>query len=214
MDDTRPRGGQAALSLGSELGPQEWEGEPLRPYVQTAACIAPEGLCHWIFGGLWITDSHFAILWGGDCAGCCCWGEGVLTSSPAGCGSPWCIGVKEGQVDFMPLNTVPHRVGLEFMFISITAPPSMLPVTSACSSCPCMWSAPAALCGAPPCPPLLQLLLFRAWRCLGCRSWRVWLCLFIYSKIVLMGTGTGDGREAAPVPAEPRKLPWVHQYER
>lgn len=30
-------------------------------------------------------------------------------------------------------------------------------------------------CVPPPAPPPSQPLLFLAWRCLGCRGWRVWL---------------------------------------
>ena len=77
---------------------------------------------------------------------------------------------KEGLVDFVAREHGPPRTGLEFMFIFITAPPSMLPGlphTSACGVCllspctwsaargPCTWSAHSALHGA----PLPQLFL-------------------------------------------------------
>lgn len=65
------------------------------------------------------------------------------------------------------LNRVPHRVGGVMLISSLPAQhapcgcPMSLPVASACSSCPCMWSAPAPRVGPPGAHPS-QLLLFRA----------------------------------------------------
>lgn len=111
-----------------------------------------------------------------------------------------------------PLNTVPHRVGLAFTFIFMTAPPQ---------HAVCL-PPPAPACGQPLRPCVGPLDAHPSGGCFcsshgdawGCRGWQVWLCLFIYSTIVLGGTRRTAGCKAVLVPAESRTLPWNHQYEK
>ena len=129
---------------------------------------------------------------------------------------------KEGLGDLVAHEHGPPRTGLEFMFIFITAPPSMLlglPHTSACGVCllsPCTWSlhvvSPLGTARVPMTPTLLAWSLHGdAW---GCRGWQAWLCLSIYSEIDPLGTRRADGSETALVLVRFRKLPWDCQGEK
>lgn len=101
------------------------------------------------------------------------------------------------------LNRVPTGWGESCSFHPARPARSLrLSHESACGVCllllPLHVVSSCAPCGAPGCPPLSHLLPFRAWRCLGCRGRHVWLCLFIDSKVVLVGTDLMGVRQLRP----------------
>lgn len=93
------------------------------------------------------------------------------------------------------------------MLIFITAPPQhavcLLPPAPACGQplCPCVGPP-----GAHPSGGCFCSLHGDAW---GCRGWQVWLYLFIYSMIILVGTGELRGVRQFWCQLSPENCPGV-----
>lgn len=162
---------QAALSLGPQLGPGEGEGGPFSVIFRQQTAF-PKRVSPWICGVPGPpTPTSYSV--GG--AGALALPQAVVATGAAGA-------EEEGQVGLVGLEQGPSQGG-ELMLIFTPAPPSMLPVAVPRV---CLWrllAPPAPACGQLLLPvwgswvPPLSQLLFRAWRCLGCRGWHVWLCL-------------------------------------
>lgn len=158
---------QAALSWvpswAQGRGEEGRGGRCLLRYPQAADCVPQEGLPPDLWS-LWTTDSHFVLCRVGPCLRAV---GGPGSRPPVGCGCQWgSLREEEGQMGLMVLEQGSSRVGSSRSLSSLPRPacspwlPTSLP---ACSSCPCMWPAPAcAPCGLLGAPPLSQLL-FRAW---------------------------------------------------
>lgn len=142
------------LPLGSELGPRERGAESFLCYTDTADPALPKRVFP---TGSWGSLDHWFTL-------CCSVGLGpcqvdLLTLRL------WVSLVhpklrRSNLWTSWPLSTVPHRVGLGFTFIFITAPSSML---SACPLLPLHAVNPCVPVWDPLCPPLSRLLLALAW---------------------------------------------------